>query len=152
MDVLLAIIAAAVLIWLTVFMLRGSLLIGGLAVILVGSCFGYPFWHPDGVPISLDRALIALLGAMYLVHRRWGMADPKPMGRPEWVLIALIAVLAFSTFTNDWHDHNNQPATHLVLYWLMPAAVYWIARQSPLDERTLRQIFGTLAVFGVYLA
>ena len=99
MDVLLAITAVAVLIWLSVFIFRGSLLIGGLAVILLGSCFGYAFWHADGgIPLSLDRALIALLGVMYLVHRRWGMADPKPLGRPEWVLLALIGVLAFSTF------------------------------------------------------
>jgi O-antigen ligase len=33
----------------------------------------------------------------------------------------------------------------------MPAVVFWVARQSPIDDRSLRWVFGTLAGLGVYL-
>jgi O-antigen ligase len=152
MDFLLVILPLAGLIWLAWFMLRGSLVGGCLAAILAGACFGYSFWHAEGgLPLTTDRLLIVLLAATYVIRRRWGQADPKPMGRADWALLMLLGALGMSTFGNDWHDHNNQPAAHLVFYWLMPALVYWIARQSPMSVGTLRTAFGTLAVFGVYL-
>ncbi len=130
MDFLLLIAAAVALVWTSWFVLRGSLIGGCLAAIVAGACFGYQFWHLEGAPIPLtsDRALIALVAVAYMVHRRWAIADPKPLGAAEWVLIAFLGLLALSTFTHDWHDHNNQPVARLLFYWMMPAAVYWIAR------------------------
>lgn len=152
MDFLINIAAAAAVVWVGWFVLRGSLVGGCVAVIIVGSCFGYLFWHAEGgIPITVDRAMIGLLAITYLVRRRLGLADPKPLGRAEWVLLALLAVLAFSTFTHNWNDGNIQPAAHWVCYWLLPGLVYWIARQSPLDRRTLRGTWIALAIFGVYL-
>src|SRR5205823_2434304 len=101
------------------------------------------------VPLTIDRALIVVLAATYVVQRWVGMADPKPLGRAEWVLLAFLAVLVFSTFSHDWHLNKNQPAVRLALSWMLPAVVYWIARQSRCDERTLRWTFATLAIFGV---
>ena len=67
-------------------------------------------------------------------------------------MFALIVVLGISTFSHDWHSSTTSPpAVHWIFYWLMPALVYWIARQSPLDERTLRRTWGALAIFGMYL-
>jgi O-antigen ligase len=40
----------------------------------------------------------------------------------------------------------------LIVGYLMPAVVYWIVRQSPLDEKTLRRTCGAMFVFGAYLA
>src|SRR5262249_51979231 len=102
-------------------------------------------------PITVDRALIGVLAVMYVARRRWGMADPKPLGLAEWVLFAFLGVLAFSTFSHNWKDGNGQAAAHLVFYWLLPALVYWIARQSPTNDQTLSRMWMALAVFGIYL-
>ena len=47
---------------------------------------------------------------------------------------------------------NYQPLSWLILYYLMPAAIYWIARQAKYTQRTMLTVFACLAVFGVYLA
>ena len=152
MELIIFIIGAAALVWASFFFLRGSLLAGCLAVIITSACFGYAFWHFEGgIPITVDRVLVAVLAAMYLVRRRWGMADPKPLCQVEWVLLAFLTVLAISTFAHNWHASNGQAAAHLIIYWMLPALVYWIARQSPVNERTLRGMWIALAVFGIYL-
>src|SRR5258707_1279565 len=152
MEFLIVIVAAAALVWTIGFVLRGSLAAGCLAALIVSSCFGYTFWHADGgIPLSADRALIGLLAVTYGLHRWLGLADPKPLGRAEWVLMLFLGVLAFSTFSHDWHDRNGQPLAHFLFYWLMPATLYWVARQSRLDERSIRWIVAALAIFGVYL-
>ncbi len=140
MDFFTLIIAVAGLVWIGWFLLRGSLIAGCMATIVGASCFGYLFWHAEGgaVPLSIDRCLVGLLGVAYVVHRGLGLTDPKPLRAADWVLFALLGTITLSTFTHDWHDHNNQPATHLVLFWIMPAVVFWVARQSPIDDRSLR--------------
>ena len=152
MDFLTIIAAAAAVIWAALFVFRGSLVGGCLAAIIVGSCFGYAFWHAEGgLPITADRAIIGALVGMYIVRRRWGRVDPKPLGSAEWVLFAFLLVLALSTFSHNWKAGRGEPAAHLVFYWLMPAVVYWIARQSPVNDRTLRLMWASLAAFGIYL-
>src|SRR5271154_4642600 len=72
MDFLTIIAAAAAIIWAALFVFRGSLVGGCLAAIIVGSCFGYAFWHAEGgLPITADRAIIGALVGMYVVRRRW---------------------------------------------------------------------------------
>ncbi|HTQ40636.1 MAG TPA: O-antigen ligase family protein [Pirellulales bacterium] len=153
MDFLTIVAACAALVWIGWFVLRGSLVGGCLAVMIVSACFGYQFWHADGgLPLSADRGLIGLMAIAYIVHRRWGFNDPKPTGRADWVLLALLVMLGISTFTHNWKGSaTSTPAAHWIFYWLMPAMIYWIVRQSPLDDRTVRRAWGALALFGVYL-
>jgi len=93
-----------------------------------------------------------LLVAQCLVWRRWGLADPKPVGKPEILLVAFLAVLTASTFSHDWQVNNCQPVAWLIVYYLMPATMYWIARQIKYSEGTVLALLGGLALFGVYLA
>jgi O-antigen ligase len=152
MELLLLIAGICGAVWGVWFMLRGSLLAGCTTVILVSSTFGYWFWHGDGgVPVTIDRVLLVVLVVAYAIRRQWGATDPKPMIRADWVLFALLGVLTFSTFTHDWSFEKSQPLTHLVIYWFIPASIYWIARQSTLNERTLKGVFIAFALFGVYL-
>ena len=58
------------------------------------------------MPLTADRVLLVLLVGQYVVWRRWGLADPKPLGKPEIILLAFTAMMVLSTFTADW-----QPAT-----------------------------------------
>ncbi len=102
----------------------------------------------DGRP----RCCWCCLVGQYVVWRRWGLADPKPLGKPEILLLAFLATLVVSTFSSDWEASNYQPVSWLILYYLMPAVVYWIARQAKLSERAVLALFGCLAIFGVYLA
>ena len=153
----LAVIAAVVaLIWGAVVFLRGGLLGGCLAVLLAGICFSVPFYKIElgALPLTADRLLLVLLVVQYVYWRRWGLADPKPLGKPEILLLAFLAVLVVSTFTHDWRgeENNYQPVSWLIISYLMPAAMYWIVRQTKYTERTILVLFGGLTILGVYLA
>jgi O-antigen ligase len=154
MESLFVIAAVAGVIWGAVVFLRGGLLGGCLAVLLAGTCFSVPFFKIElgPVPLTADRLLLLLLVGQYLLWRRWGLADPKPLGKPEIILIVFTGMMAASTFSHDWAASNYQPVSWLILYYLMPAVVYWIARQANYSERAVLALFGCLAAFGAYLA
>jgi len=154
MDILLVVVGIIGLVWGAVLFLRGGLLGGCLAVLLAGSCLGSPFFSLplEPMPLTVDRLLWAALLVQYAVWRRLGRADPKPLGTPEYLLLAFIGVLLVSTFSHDWHTHQSQPLSRLVFYYLMPLGIYWVARQSVISERGILALFGVLAVFGIYLA
>jgi len=149
--IVIAVVVAAV--WGAAFLLRGGLLGGCLAVLLAGICFGLPMFKIElgPLPLTADRMALAVLVAQYVLWRRWGWADPKPLGRQEYVLMALVAIMFANTFRADWKAHNYQPVSWLILNYLMPAALYWIARQERYTERNVLMLFGCLAAFGVYL-
>jgi O-antigen ligase len=151
----LAIIAGiAGIIWGLVVFLRGGLVGGCLAVLLAGTCFSVPFFKIElgPVPLTADRVLLVFLVGQYILWRRWGLANPKPIGAPEVILLAFTGVMTLSTFTSNWEANNYQPVSWLIIYYLMPAVVYWIARQSRYTERTITIMFACFALFGVYLA
>lgn len=152
MDFLVLFVAPVALIWLAVFLLRGSLVAGSLAFLIGGTLFGYAFWNAGPVPLTIDRLLAAGLAIMYAIHWQLGWTDRKPMTRADWLLVTLLVVLSFSTFTHDWHFQQSKPLFKLVQYFLIPALAYWAIRQSPLDERKVRWIFGTIGLFGVYVS
>ena len=150
-----AVIAGVVgLIWGTIIFLRGGLVGGCLAVLLAGTCFSVPFYKIElgPVPLTAERVLLVLLVGQYLVWRRWGWAHPKPLGKPEIILLVFTGMLVLSTFASDWEAFNYQPVSWLIIYYLMPAVVYWIARQAEPSERTMLAVLGCLTIFGVYLA
>ncbi|HZZ28330.1 MAG TPA: O-antigen ligase family protein [Pirellulales bacterium] len=152
MEFLIIIAGVCGLVWATWFILRGSLVGGCLGLILIANVFGYWFWHNDGgIPVTVDRALLVLLFVAYGLRKRFGATEPKPLIRADCVLFALLVVLTFSTFTHDWSFEKGEPLTHLVIYWIIPGSIYWIARQSPLSEQNIRGIFIALALFGAYL-
>ena len=64
----------------------------------------------------------------------------------------MLGVLTVSTLTHDWQAHANQPMARLVLFYLMPAGLYWVARQSPISPREVRGMFVFLGLLGVYVA
>ena len=153
-EALVVIAAVVLLIWGGVVFLRGGLIGGCLAVLLAGVCFSVPFYKIElgSLPLTADRLLLALLLGQYILWRRWGLADPKPLGKPEVVLLVFLGVLVVSTFAHDWRTENNRPVSWLIISYIMPAALYWVARQTRLSERAILALFGGLAVLGVYLS
>ncbi|HEV3341673.1 MAG TPA: O-antigen ligase family protein [Pirellulales bacterium] len=154
MIAIIAIASLAAFAWLAAVLTRGGPLAGALIVLLAGVCFGYPFFHLDAGPIPLtsDRVLFVVLLAQCFVWRRWGWTERRPIGKPEILLAAFVGVLVVSTLAHDWHYQHNVPASRLLFYYVMPAGMYWVARQTPLDDRGARLILGSLTIFGVYLA
>ncbi len=151
MDFFLLLIAEIGLVWLVAFMLRASLVAGCLLLLVGGSLFGYSFWSAGTLPLTVDRLLAVLLAVMYVVHRQLRWIDSKPFTWADGILLTFLGVLIVSTFTHDWHFQNTKPIFKLIQYFLIPAGMYWVIRQSPLDERKVRWIFGTLALFGIYV-
>ena len=88
----------------------------------------------------------------YVLSRRLGLATPKPLGRAEVALLAFVGVVVASTFLHDWRVDHAQPVARLVLSYVMPLGIYWIARESPLTERSVLAVFGLTAALGIYLA
>lgn len=150
-----AVIAGIVgLVWGAVVCVRGGLLGGCLIVLLAGTCFSLPFLDLQlgSLSLTVDRILWVVLIVQYAIWRRRGWADPKPLGRAELVLCTFMGLMVLSTFTADWRANGSEPAMRLIIYYLMPLGVYWVARQTRLSQRGVLAIFGCLAAFGVYLA
>ncbi|MCE5266759.1 MAG: O-antigen ligase family protein [Planctomycetaceae bacterium] len=136
-----------------VIFFRGGLMAGCLTVLVAGTCFSVPFYKTEGaLPLTADRLLLALLVAQCIIWRRWGLAERQPLGKPEILLAAFLAFLTASTFTHDWQLNGCQPVAWLIVNYMMPAAMYWVARQIRYSERTALLLFGGLALFVVYLA
>ncbi|MDA1053134.1 MAG: O-antigen ligase family protein [Planctomycetota bacterium] len=144
-----AIAGIAGLVWAIVLFRYGDLIAGCLAVLLVGSVFGHAFFHLS--VITADRLLIVGLIGAYIVYRRLGLADPKPIAKGDVAVFLFIAVLAGSTITSNWQLDDAQPLATLLFFFCLPVAMYWIGRQAKLTEQSLLTIFGFLAVLAVYL-
>mgnify|MGYP002622788960 CR=1 FL=1 len=156
MDFLLVVATITALLWGLVFALRGSLLVGLIAVLLAGACFGHPFAHFDVGPITLtlDRLAIALVAGIYVVQRRLGRLDPKPLTAQEMVLLSLVGYLAVSTVYGGYTAPNADgfPGLwHLIAAYLMPATIYWMARDVKSAPSIQQWLFGTLVALGIYL-
>lgn len=154
MEALILIAGLVGLTWGGVVLVRGGLVAGCLLVLLAGTCFGYPFFNlPTGaIPLTADRFLWLVLLAQYVIWRRYGWADPKPLAAADYLLGALIGVLVLSTFTHDWQAAKYQPVSRLLFYYLMPLGLYWVARQAVWTERSQRAVVGFLAAIGLYLS
>ena len=154
MEIIAVIFGIAGLVWGIILLRRGGLLAGCLAVMLAGACFSVEFFKValGPVPLTVDRLLLVVVVGQYLIWRRWGLADPKPVGKPEVLLCLFTGMMVLSTFSADYTDQNYQPLSWLILYYLMPFCVYWIVRQAKLSEKSMAALFVSLTVFGVYLS
>jgi O-antigen ligase len=153
-EFLLLIVGLVGVLWGGILFVRGNLMWGALLVLLAGSCFGHPFFNlPAGpIPITSDRLLLLALAAQYIAFRRFGWAQPKPLDRVDYALVAFLGVLFASVVTHDFTINKYKPASGLLFYYLMPLALYWIVRQAKIAERDVWTVFACFTVFGLYLA
>ncbi len=154
MEIIAIVLGIAGLIWGFILLRRGGLLAGCLAVMLSGACFSVEFFKVTlgPVPLTADRILLVALVGQYLLWRRWGWADPKPLGKAEVLLCLFTGMMVISTFSGDYTYLNYQPLSWLILYYLMPFCMYWIVRQIKFNEKNMLALFVCLTVFGAYLA
>ena len=156
MPALLTILGLLALVWGTIYLARGSLLVGGLAFILAGNLFGFQFasFHLGPIPLTVDRILLVVLLVAYAVHWRLGRTQRASPTGADYLAAAFAAVLVASTFTHAWRTtlpEQVSPIYRLLAGYLMPLVLYWIARQAPLSERNVKFVQAALAIFGVYL-
>ena len=151
MTPLVPIFALAGLVWWIVIIRKGGLIAGGLLTLLAGICFGHPFFHVS--LLTIDRVLVVVLLATYLVMRKLGASKAgPPLSGLDVIFGAYIAYVGVSTITHDWTWENNLPASRLVFYYALPAAMYFAGRQTELTARSVRVMLGCLAGFGFYVA
>ncbi len=103
MIVVYLIAGIAALIWGILGLSRGSLMGWCLVFLVVGVCFGYSFltFKLGPVPLSLDRIVLLLLAAAYVVQRRLGRTDPKPLELTDKLLLAFLGVLVLTRKSNQ---------------------------------------------------
>jgi O-antigen ligase len=154
MQGLMLIAAVVLLVWGAVVLVRGGPLGGCLLFLLAATCLSSNFYVLEAGPLRLtiDRLLWVAVMLQYLVWRRWGWDDPKPLRTPDLVLLALVGYLAVRTFTADWQRDGSAPVVHLILSYVMPLGVYWVVRQSGRTSRGVAAILAFFTLFGVYLA
>lgn len=154
MEILFVIAAIVGLVWASVFFFRGNLMLGCLAVLLAGSCFGHPFFNVSfgPIPLTVYRVLWVGLVGVCFVWRRLGKTDPKPLGASEIAMWAFFIAVFLSAVAHDWKTDNYRPLTALVLCYAMPVGIYWVVRQARLNEGALKTAFAGLGAFGFYLA
>jgi hypothetical protein len=145
------------LVWAPVFLLRASLVGGAVLFVVLSDCLGLEFLSIDAGPmnVSIDRLFLVALGAAFVVQRWLGRTQRRPWGREEAILAGLVALLVTSTFTHDWRLASLQAVPvvqHLINGYLIPLAIYWIVRQSPITERQLLGVYAGIVAFGAYLA
>jgi len=155
--VVVTVFGVALVIWGCVSALRGSLLAGCVTLLVVGCCCGAQFidFEVGSLTLTLDRVLAAGLVGAYVLRRWLGQIDRKPIAGAELPLAALLTVLAVSTFTADWRHAgvgHAPPLWRFYAGYALPAVVYWLARQSPLTERSIGATFTALMGFAIYLA
>src|SRR5690606_26063846 len=128
-----------------VVLARGGLVGTMLLLLVAGSCFGHPFFHASA--ITADRLLLLILIAQYVVYRRWGWTDSKPLAKVDLLVAALLLVITASTLTHDFRIDGWWPVAMLIIGYLMPATIYWIAREARWTERAAWWTLASLAVF-----
>jgi len=157
MDAIVLVAALVAMVWSCVFVLRGQPLVGCLAFILALACFGHDFasFCVGSLPLTIDRLVLFLLVVLYFFQRGAGQVDPKPLEWPDWVMFAFAGVLILSTIFHSWRPtevSQTSPFWRLIGGYLIPIALFWIARQSNLNRSNISLLHGALACFGVYLA
>lgn len=157
MTPILIVAALAGLVWGTILLTRGSLVAGCLVYLVLACCFGVHFFsfEAGGTTLSLDRLFLVGLVAAYLVQWQLGKTDAKPLMKTDLVLLGMLGVFAVSAFTHDYRTTGKGEVPivqHLINGYLIPLALYFVARQAKHTNTNLTLPLVVLACFGVYLA
>lgn len=126
-------------------------LVAGLAVLVATCVFGVVFWNIEfgGITFSLDRLL--LVGVLLAAAWQWrlGQLDLKPLLWVDYLLLLFVAILTINAFCHDWRSVDA--LQHLINGYWIPLALYFLARQSRLDQWAIDALLVGLTCFGLYL-
>ena len=125
----------------------------GLVYLLAVACFG-PLAFRIAGPLSLDRAVFALLVVMYAWRRTTGRIEPFRFGWLDYLTVGLLGWLVLSMSSVGFGPLGNyeSPFARLVHGYLIPLGLYWIVRNTFDPEEDAEPLMRLMLVFGVYLA
>lgn len=156
MEAVIAIAVLIAIVWWIAYVRFGSMIDGCLLFLVVAMCFGRLFFGYEIGPVFLtfDRILLVGLLAAYMVQRRLGRTDPKPMTWPDIAMLLLAMLLTFSVFSHDWESSVDKKVAvwQLIAGFVMPMLIYWMVHQSRIDRRALLTTYVVLGIVGVYLS
>lgn len=125
-----------------------------LLVVLTGSVLGHGFFNVSvgPIPLTLDRLLMVGLAVVFVWLFLVGKEDLRRLNRVDIAIVALMTFITYSTLTHNWRFLDNMPASRLLFFNLMPAALYWVVRTGRLEASDLKFIAFGLGLLGLYLA
>ena len=150
MVMLFIISALLAVVWGVALLRFGGALSVALLTLATGTCLGAEFFQIS--LFTLDRLLVGVLVVAYVLLRQTQLFEPKSLCTWDVVFGVFLVWLAFSTITHDWRADGMKAASRLVFYYLFPAAMYWIGRETSASESMLRALYVVVAMFGLYLA
>lgn len=130
-----------------------SLPLIGSSVILVGTVFGYDFFHVSvgPLPLTLDRALMGvwacIFGLQYLRQRE----SIRALDRSEWIILFLYGFLCVSLLTHDWQYKEKAPLSRMIFFYGLPLIAYLLIRSIRLNKDFLVANAILFAVLAIYL-
>ncbi|HZZ72410.1 MAG TPA: O-antigen ligase family protein [Pirellulales bacterium] len=154
MDGISLLLALVAVVAVAVYCLRVPTLVGACVTILAAAVFGVEFWHLDAaLPVTIDRVFLVGTVVAFVVQRRLGQTDPKRLLTVDKILVLFLGLLTVSFFLSDFHDPKEQAISQfrLMVGYLIPATLYYVARQSRFTERNLSFVRGAFFCLGVYL-
>jgi len=125
-----------------------------MCVVVLGAVAGPDLFSVDIGPlkISLDRlvlfAVLALCGWLYVTNRE----DLRPLNRLDVAVFAVILLLIASTAAHDFAFKKHMPVARLLFFYLLPFAVYMVARTAKTTEMNLKLCQFAFVLLAVYLA
>lgn len=154
MGFLIAIAAAAVLIWTLVVYRRLNLAWGLGLVLLAGSVLGHSFYHRavGPVPMTLDRVMWGILGLHLAIGLVLGRVRPIRFTLTEFLLASFLAVIAFNLAITNFRYDSMQPVSVFLFFLIMPAGCYVVARQAQFGPEEFHWMRRISIGFGLYLA
>lgn len=140
----------ALLIWGAVYLRIAGLWGCILLTLIVGTVFGHSFFHLS--MLTADRSMLGVCLIVYAAYRWFGIAEPKGWLSIDSIFLGFLLVMVLSTLTSDGRRDNAAPFSKLLFFFLIPAVMYWLARQIELTPLRIRWMFATFAGLGFYLA
>ena len=144
----------ALAVWLAVLFKYGGVPTGVFLVAVTGIVLGHPFFHRDlgPVPLTLDRALLAIVAIVAFVGWRRRLWPAPPLSRTNIIGATFVALLLASTLTHDWRAQSFHPlATWLFFYALPFVAMLLVQCTSRFRGPIWVWLLG-FAGLGIYLA
>ena len=127
--------------------------IAGVVAVICGSVFGYDFFHiPAPIPITSDRLLIGILVFVFgcmVVRKRQRI---QSLSATDYSIYGLLAVLIGSALFTEYGYKNNLPISRFIFFYFLPAALYFVVRNSDIKSFDLKVVSGLFVFFCVYLA
>jgi O-antigen ligase len=120
------------------------------AVVVCGSVFGYEFFHLS--ILTLDRALVGTAVVIGLMGVWSGHLAIPAVQRFDLAVLMLLGLLMFNLIVSDWSYRGHKPIAQWVFFYVLPFALYGVARLIGHRRPSWQVLRGALIGLGCYLA